>query len=536
MASSSSTVFSPLNWECPKCNKSYSSLNNITFIRGTCLHDICSNCITTLVNEFKLTKRKTTRKVAAYASLIDIPCPLVGCSRGRFLVTKGSSGVNVKSEKNANQEIIDVDLLSSDDEVEDKKPSSIKDIKQVVPIKKEVKKEEHTTSPSKRAASIKKEETPTPKQRQPEVSVKKEKSPSGASSNTKIVTPSPVKKKSQLKPRFDVGDEVYAEFLPNSWYPGKVKSYKEVESDSKYGPIRFYDIIFDDGDEKAKVEDYKVMAKRDYELTSRRKHNEYMGVKICTDGKSIDRWARDVGWYEVNIDGTTQLYSFLSDAMKVHDAYVVRTKGNQVEKSELNIPQDYSWLFENEKKPYIKPEVKGEDTDDDSRFSGGEDESVVKPPQNKRMRLASSDVDTDSDCQLVSAAQFTKEAFMGKPLFHLNPFTIMNSTSLKRENKGFGLFIKEGVATPGYEAVPRVVSQQLGVLTQSELRKAIIENDCWLTWEDQDEKDKCRPRMNRGKTCKLVSQPQNYLSVCQVSSSTFILPTSYPVLVTQIYK
>ena len=53
---------------------------------------------------------------------------------------------------------------------------------------------------------------------------------------------------------------------------------------------------------------------------------------------------------------------------------------------------------------------------------------------------------------------------------------------------------------------------------------------------DQDEKDKCRPRMNRGKTCKLVSQPQNYLSVCQVSSSTFILPTSYPVLVTQIYK
>ena len=200
MASSSSTVFSPLNWECPKCNKSYSSLNNITFIRGTCLHDICSNCITTLVNEFKLTKRKTTRKVAANASLIDIPCPLVGCSRGRFLVTKGSSGVNVKSEKNANQEIIDVDLLSSDDEVEDKKPSSIKDIKQVVPIKKEVKKEEHTTSPSKRAASIKKEETPKPKQRQPEVSVKKEKSPSGASSNTKIVTPSPAKKKSQLKP------------------------------------------------------------------------------------------------------------------------------------------------------------------------------------------------------------------------------------------------------------------------------------------------------------------------------------------------
>ena len=382
----SSSVFSPLNWECPQCNKSYSSLNNITFIRGTCKHDVCSNCIATLVDEFKLTKRKTTRRVAA--NLIDIPCPLDVCNRGRFLVEKHDSGVNVKSEDN--QEVIDVDLLSSDDDEEDKKQSSSKDVKiekkatpkRVVYIKKEVKKEKPTS-------------------KQTEVSVvKKEKSPGATSNNTKLVTPSPVKKKSQLKPRFNVGDEVYAEYSHNSWYPGKVKFYKEVDSDSKYGPIRLYDIIFDDGDERKKLRDYGVMAKRDYELTSRVK--KYVGIKICTDKKSIDKWARDVGWYEVNLGGTKQLYSLLSDAIEAHDVYVLRSKGNQVEKSDLNIPQHY--VLKPYMKPYIKPEVKGEETDDDSRFSGGEDE---KPPSNKRMRLASSDVDNDSDCELVSAAHYT---------------------------------------------------------------------------------------------------------------------------------
>ena len=72
---------------------------------------------------------------------------------------------------------------------------------------------------------------------------------------------------------------------------------------------------------------------------------------------------------------------------------------------------------------------------------------------------------------------------MSKPMFHLNPLI----SSSKKVNRGFGLFIKEGVATPGYEHVAPNIAQQLGILTQSELRKAIIEDEYFLSWEDNDE-------------------------------------------------
>ena len=63
------------------------------------------------------------------------------------------------------------------------------------------------------------------------------------------------KKKEQLKPLFEEGDEVYAAYWTDdkrvgdtpSWYPGKVKSYREDINDSdgsrrEYGPLRLYNI------------------------------------------------------------------------------------------------------------------------------------------------------------------------------------------------------------------------------------------------------------------------------------------------------
>ena len=60
------------------------------------------------------------------------------------------------------------------------------------------------------------------------------------------------KRKKELKPIFDKGDEVYAAFWPDdkrsastpSWYPGKVKSYRVVKGSESgvYGSTRFYDI------------------------------------------------------------------------------------------------------------------------------------------------------------------------------------------------------------------------------------------------------------------------------------------------------
>ena len=63
------------------------------------------------------------------------------------------------------------------------------------------------------------------------------------------------KKKEHIKPLFEEGDEVYAAYWANdkrvgdtpSWYPGKVKSYREDINDSdggrgECGPLRLYNI------------------------------------------------------------------------------------------------------------------------------------------------------------------------------------------------------------------------------------------------------------------------------------------------------
>jgi len=61
-------------------------------------------------------------------------------------------------------------------------------------------------------------------------------------------------KKDHLKPLFEKGDEVYAAYWTDdnrgdtpSWYPGKVKSYREDINDNdgsggEYGPLRLYNI------------------------------------------------------------------------------------------------------------------------------------------------------------------------------------------------------------------------------------------------------------------------------------------------------
>ena len=63
------------------------------------------------------------------------------------------------------------------------------------------------------------------------------------------------KNEEHLKPLFEEGDEVYAAYWTDdkrvgdtpSWYPGKVKSYREDINDNdgsggEYGPLRLYNI------------------------------------------------------------------------------------------------------------------------------------------------------------------------------------------------------------------------------------------------------------------------------------------------------
>ena len=109
-----------------------------------------------------------------------------------------------------------------------------------------------------------------------------------------------------LKPLFEKGDKVYSAWWHDEkrsgetqWYPGSIKSYTQEETNSPYGPTRYYDIDFDDGDELTDVEDYYVFPEVDYILQQKNDFKpNWIGVKNVTD-KSVkgDRWPGDVGWY-----------------------------------------------------------------------------------------------------------------------------------------------------------------------------------------------------------------------------------------------
>ena len=125
-----------------------------------------------------------------------------------------------------------------------------------------------------------------------------------------------------LKPLFEKGDKVSSAWWQDEkrsgetqWYPGSIKSYTQEETNSPYGPTRYYDIDFDDGDELTDVEDYYVFPEVDYILQQKNDFKpNWIGVKNVTD-KSVkgDRWPGDVGWYVATLgDGKESEHARLS--------------------------------------------------------------------------------------------------------------------------------------------------------------------------------------------------------------------------------
>ncbi|KAL7546752.1 hypothetical protein ACHAWF_010085 [Thalassiosira exigua] len=171
-----------------------------------------------------------------------------------------------------------------------------------------------------------------------------------------------------LKPRLEEGEEVYALWRARGrsrscgWYPGKVTGRRELGHGGPYGPIRFYDVRFDDGDERSNVQDHLVMNKRDYLLSVRRNVESYdgdgsdddgggggekkwIGVKNKVDRNAFrdDDWARKVGWYVTTVDGEERSFSLLSDALLAYDADAVRRHGAGTRRSDLNLPNEWSF-------------------------------------------------------------------------------------------------------------------------------------------------------------------------------------------------
>ena len=113
-------------------------------------------------------------------------------------------------------------------------------------------------------------------------------------------------------------------------------------------PNALYHIRYDDGNKLDNLEDYWVCSKRDYELLRKCADMGWkpIGVAERFDEGLDNEWARMVGWYVVNVDDKEQSFSFLGDAMKVHDACVICGHSTWTKRSYLNLPELYPQLFE----------------------------------------------------------------------------------------------------------------------------------------------------------------------------------------------
>ena len=122
----------------------------------------------------------------------------------------------------------------------------------------------------------------------------------------KKTPPLSIASKKNLKPLFEINDQVYAPWWEDdehlsdpSWYAGVITNYITISS-SKYGPVRQYDVIFvDDDEEMIDIEDSFIFSREDYLLTTSGK--EWIGVETKFDKDAGDPWAEIVGWYDALI-------------------------------------------------------------------------------------------------------------------------------------------------------------------------------------------------------------------------------------------
>ena len=548
MTSLASSGFNPFSsWQCPQCRRSYvkaetTTATTVLFYRGTCRHDICVACIAALSS---LTSKKVKREeVDNQPIIVTVTCPInfdhpasgrrrngtgCGCSRtcrGQFRVDMANIPMSISD----NNMVIEL----SDDEGKEAVRASAEGI---VKVKEEYvdehlnQNQQHQQSSGQGIVTIKTENIhPTSILSSLNATISCS-LPSSTTSiaqvlstpNTNLIMNSanPGKKLCDLKPLFEIGDNVYAAWWdPNTdtkrrneaeWFSGVVVSYEtSIGASSKYGPTRLYHIMFSDNDELDNIEDYYVFSKTDYELIAKCKTpDNYIGVRNRVDAKSTDEWAKIVGWYEITgEDGKAQSFSLLTDAMRAHDAIVVRKHGARVKRSFLNIPEDYPELFAPTNIEALEGRVE-EDESVNARNTatrqvranivspesltmvgikrdpnGYDDETAVhedRTSENKRLRqeLESRRLDPSLEAKLLLTdfwsvnkdhIQFDEQAFMSNPLFHLNSFV----RSEKKINEGFSEFIREGIGTPGFLSLPNSLDiEKIADWTHKELREEL---------------------------------------------------------------
>jgi len=136
---------------------------------------------------------------------------------------------------------------------------------------------------------------------------------------------------------------------------------------------------------------------------------------------------------------------------------------------------------------YKESNVKTE-SDEESRFSEvdigtkseEEEDTGAQWREVKRRRLDLSPEANMQNAEFWSVnrahIEFTRQAFMAKTMFHLNSFV----DGKKKKNQAFALFLREGVASPGFNALPTSIDvDKIAGWSYSQLRDALESHSEW---------------------------------------------------------
>jgi len=150
-----------------------------------------------------------------------------------------------------------------------------------------------------------------------------------------------------IKPTIKKGEKIYAVWSgPDGkgevWYPGRTWDSKEEPSREGYGPIRKYDIVFDDGDMEPDVDEIWVSKKSEYEVSIAKPEDTWIGVTNVRFEYSNDDYARLIGWYKTTVGDVTRVYTSLRSALRAYDKFIIESKGkDKVSAKELNFPEEH---------------------------------------------------------------------------------------------------------------------------------------------------------------------------------------------------
>ena len=87
----------------------------------------------------------------------------------------------------------------------------------------------------------------------------------------------------------------------------------------KYGPRRTFDVVYDDGDAEADLDEIWVSDREEYELCLKKQEEDWIGVRNIRFPRCNDEYAETIGWYETWVDGVSHIYSSLGQALRSYD-------------------------------------------------------------------------------------------------------------------------------------------------------------------------------------------------------------------------